>query len=119
MLSKNKWATSGFQPFLISLQNLTATFFKSDSQVFRVENNLYAGCQTPQPVRAFGRQRGLHTHRYRHLGRFKGHGQSATGRLRAVTVKPLPGQGRAILLCLIHGQDQIKPYMVDEASIKI
>src|SRR6202049_5193920 len=51
MLSKNKWATSGFQRLLISLQNGTATFFKSDCQMFRVDNNLYAGRQAHQIIR--------------------------------------------------------------------
>src|ERR1700681_5019304 len=50
MLSKNKWATSGFQRLLISLQNGTATFFESDCQVFRVDNNLYAGSQAHQII---------------------------------------------------------------------
>src|ERR1700680_4025396 len=50
MLSQNKWATSGFQHLLISLQNGTATFFKPDCQVFRVDNNLYAGRQAHQII---------------------------------------------------------------------
>src|ERR1700681_518134 len=50
MLSKNKWATSGFQRLLISLQNGTATFFKPDGQVFRVDHNLYAGRQAHQII---------------------------------------------------------------------
>src|ERR1039457_5783014 len=48
MFSKNKWATACFQRLLISLQNGTATFFESDSQLFRVDNNLYAGRQAHQ-----------------------------------------------------------------------
>src|ERR1035441_9747030 len=48
MFSKNKWATAGFQSLLISLQNGTAAFFESDSQLFRVDNNLHAGCQAHQ-----------------------------------------------------------------------
>src|ERR1700686_5639986 len=50
MLSQNKWATSGFQHLLISLQNGTATFFKPDCQVFRVDKNLYAGRQAHQII---------------------------------------------------------------------
>src|ERR1700687_2751716 len=50
MLSKNEWATSSFQRLLISLQNGTATFFESDCQVFRVDNNLYAGRQAHQII---------------------------------------------------------------------
>src|SRR5450631_2941662 len=50
MLSKNKWATAGFQRLLISLQNGTAPFFESDCQVFRVDNNLYAGRQAHQII---------------------------------------------------------------------
>src|ERR1700675_2168942 len=50
MLSKNKWATSDFQRLLISLQNGTATFFKSDCQLFRVDNNLYTGRQAHQII---------------------------------------------------------------------
>src|SRR5487761_208412 len=50
MLSKNKWAPSGFQGLLISLQNGTATFFKSDCQLFRVDNNPYAGRQAHQII---------------------------------------------------------------------
>src|ERR1700686_3424246 len=50
MFSENKWATTGFQCFLISLQNGTATFFESDCQMFRVDNNLYAGRQAHQIV---------------------------------------------------------------------
>src|SRR6202140_1699254 len=50
MLSQNKWATSGFQHLLISLQNGTATFFKPDCQVFRVDDNLYAGRQAHQII---------------------------------------------------------------------
>src|ERR1017187_5303254 len=50
MLSKNEWATSGFQRLLISLQNGTAPFFESDCQVFRVDNNLYAGRQAHQII---------------------------------------------------------------------
>src|ERR1039457_2142023 len=50
MLSKNKWATSGFQGLLISIQNDTATFFKSDCQLFRVDNNPYAGRQPHQII---------------------------------------------------------------------
>src|ERR1035438_6602750 len=51
MLSKNKWATAGFQRLLISLQNGTATLFESDRQLFRVDNNLYAGRQAHQIIR--------------------------------------------------------------------
>src|ERR1022692_2072330 len=50
MFSKNKRATAGFQCLLISLQNGTATFFESDSQLFRVDNNLYAGRQAHQII---------------------------------------------------------------------
>src|ERR1019366_1107169 len=50
MLSKNKWATSGFQRLLIPLQNGIATFFESECQMFRVDNNLYAGRQTHQII---------------------------------------------------------------------
>src|SRR5580692_10236890 len=50
MLSKNKGAISGFQRLLISLENGTATFFKSDCQLFRVDNNLYARCQAHQII---------------------------------------------------------------------
>src|ERR1039458_4770550 len=50
MFSKNKWATAGFQRLLISFQNGTATFFESDSQLFRVDNNLYAGRQAHQII---------------------------------------------------------------------
>src|ERR1022692_2542279 len=50
MFSKNKWATAGFQSLLISLQNGTATFFESDSQLFRVDNNLHAGRQAHQII---------------------------------------------------------------------
>src|ERR1022692_3339879 len=50
MLSKNKWTTSNFQRLLIPLQNGTATFFESDRQLFRVDNNLYAGPQAHQII---------------------------------------------------------------------
>src|ERR1017187_6770451 len=50
MFSKNKRATAGLQRLLISLENGTATFFESDSQLFRVDNNLYAGRQTHQII---------------------------------------------------------------------
>src|ERR1017187_7809334 len=50
MLSKNKWATAGFQRLLISLQNGAATLFESDRQLFRVDNNLYAGRQAHQII---------------------------------------------------------------------
>src|ERR1035441_6037867 len=50
VLSKNKWTTSNFQRLLIPLQNGTATFFESDCQVFRVDNNLYAGRQAHQII---------------------------------------------------------------------
>src|SRR5450755_1592554 len=50
MFSKNKWATAGFQRLLISLQNGTATFFESDSQLFRLDNNFYAGRQAHQII---------------------------------------------------------------------
>src|ERR1017187_624765 len=50
MFSKNKWATTSFQRLLISLQNGTATFFESDSQLFRVDNNPYAGRQAHQII---------------------------------------------------------------------
>src|SRR6202521_3088386 len=50
MLGKNKWTTSNFQRLLIPLQNGTATFFESDCQVFRVDNNLYAGRQAHQII---------------------------------------------------------------------
>src|ERR1035438_6408875 len=50
MFSKNEWATAGFQRLLISLQNGTATFFESDSQLFRVDNNLHAGRQAHQII---------------------------------------------------------------------
>src|ERR1700693_1737855 len=51
MLSKNEWATSSFQRLQISLQNGTATFFESDCQLFRIDNNPYAGRQTHQIIR--------------------------------------------------------------------
>src|ERR1700680_2536332 len=51
MLSQNKWATSGLQRLLISIQNGTATFFQSDCQMFRVDNNLHAGRQAHQIIR--------------------------------------------------------------------
>src|SRR6202049_451381 len=50
MLSKHKWATSGFERLLLSLQNGTATFFKSDCQLFRVNNNPYAGRKAHQII---------------------------------------------------------------------
>src|ERR1039458_155253 len=50
VFSKNKWAAAGFQRLLISLQNGTATFIESDSQLFRVDNNLYAGRQAHQVI---------------------------------------------------------------------
>src|ERR1017187_5443211 len=50
MLRKNKWTTSNFQRLLIPLQNGTATFFESDCQVFRVDNNFYAGRQAHQVI---------------------------------------------------------------------
>src|ERR1017187_5423654 len=50
MLSKNEWATSGFQRLSMSLQNGSAPFFESDCQVFRVDNNLYAGRQAHQII---------------------------------------------------------------------
>src|ERR1700686_5363832 len=50
MFSENKWATTGFQCFLISLQNGTATFFESDCQLFRVDHNFYAGGQAHQII---------------------------------------------------------------------
>src|ERR1700680_2362887 len=49
MFSKNKWAIAGFQCLLTSLQNGNATFFESDRQLFRVDNNLYAGGQPHPP----------------------------------------------------------------------
>ena len=50
MLSKNKWATSNFQRLLISLQNGAAPLLEPDCQVFRVDNNLYAGRQAHQII---------------------------------------------------------------------
>src|ERR1035438_1230955 len=50
MFSKKKWATAGFQRLLISFQNGTATFFESDSQLFRADNSLYAGREAHQII---------------------------------------------------------------------
>src|ERR1700676_3512007 len=50
MFSKNEWATARFERLLISLQNGIATFFKSDCQLFRVDDNLYAGRQAHQII---------------------------------------------------------------------
>src|ERR1700730_6841578 len=50
MFGKNEWATAPFERLLISLQNGTATFLKSDCQLFRVDNNLYAGRQAHQII---------------------------------------------------------------------
>src|ERR1700726_3955094 len=50
MFRKNEWAAARFERLLISLQNGTATFFKSDCQLFRIDDNLYAGRQAHQII---------------------------------------------------------------------